>query len=243
MTEDISEKIPLSIPSFPKLFYEKCKLAQKDQKEKQDKNKGTVKGFDLKVSFLIIRENERVDLIIEYFNQKLKKINKDQLLSTQHPYSDGFEPGSQIYETNSTHAVKSEAAISSHNLQPQLNNVEKDFVFDYRTFKEVFPYISSVDISENSNIEEAYKVCVKKHITQNKKKLQFLSNIPVIQFHKNSYERKYENDEIVDEKTWDNFFTYILVPFNDKNVNSDIANMAEIIGRAMEKKSETKVFD
>jgi hypothetical protein len=82
-----------------------------------------------------------------------------------------------------------------------------------------------------------------KHIAQNKKKINFLSNIPVIQFHKNSYERTYENDVIVDEKTNQNFFTYIHVPFNDKNVNTDIASMAEIIGRAMEKKSETKVFD
>lgn len=43
-------------------------------------------------------------------------------------------------------------------------------------------------------------------------------------------------------KVTSNFFTYIHAPFNDKNVNSDIATMAEIIGRAMKKKSETKIF-
>jgi hypothetical protein len=132
------------------MFYEKCKQIQNDEKEKQGENKNIVKGFDLKVSFLIIRENERVDLIIEYFNQKLKKINKDQAQSTQHPYSDGNE-------TNGDNEVKSDAVFTSTNFDPQMNNVEKDFVFDYRTFKEVFPYISSVNISENSNIEDAYK--------------------------------------------------------------------------------------
>jgi hypothetical protein len=157
MTEDINEKIPSRIPNFPKMFYQKCKQIQKDEKEKQGENKNIVIGFDLKVSFLIIRENERVDLIIEYFNQKLKKINKDQAQSTQHPYSEGNEPSSHINETNGDNEVKSDAVFTSTNFDPQMNNVEKDFVFDYRTFKEVFPYISSVNISENSNIEDAYR--------------------------------------------------------------------------------------
>jgi hypothetical protein len=139
------------------MFYEKCKQIQKDEKDKQGENKNIVKGFDLKVSFLIIRENERVDLIIEYFNQKLKKINKDQAQSDQHPYSDGNEPSSHINEMNGDNEAKSDVMFTSTNFDPQMNNVEKDFVFDYRTFKEVFPYISSVNISENSNIEDAYR--------------------------------------------------------------------------------------
>lgn len=62
----------------------------------------------------------------------------------------------------------------------------------------------------------------------------------VIQFHKTTVDETSNEDT---QKKWTNFFTYIHVPFTDKNVNADISTMAEIIGRAMEKKSETKIFD
>lgn len=71
-----------------------------------------------------------------------------------------------------------------------------------------------------------------------------LSNIIIIQFHKTVVSSSSKSEGFKNKyKEWTNFFTYVHVPFLDKNVNPDIATMSEIIGRAMEKKSETKVFD
>lgn len=50
-------------------------------------------------------------------------------------------------------------------------------------------------------------------------------------------------EDTPNQREYDNFFTYIHIPFLDKNVNPDLSTIAEIIGRAMEKKSETKIFD
>lgn len=112
-------------------------MQMEDTKEEEAKKK-----FDLKVSFLVIRENERVDLVIEYFNEKLKKMSKEQLSSGYSQFNS--EPGAE-YQNND--------AISAQNLE---KDIEKDFVFNFRTFKEVFPYISTVSVADHSCIEEAY---------------------------------------------------------------------------------------
>lgn len=157
MTDDISEKVPSSLPEFPKTFYEKCKKIKEEEGEKE-KKEDIEKGFDLKVSFLLVREHERVDLIIEYFNEKLKKMNKQQMQSTQHPYSEAnhIDDRSQFQEVISQHEAVSDAAANTYNLKSQAQELEKEFVFNFRTFKEVFPYISSVCISDHSDIEDAY---------------------------------------------------------------------------------------
>lgn len=121
------------------------------------------------------------------------------------------------------------------------NHSEKDFVFDFRTFKEVFPYISSVNIADHSSLEQAYHDCISKHAKSAKKGVG-LSNVVIIQFHKTEIPNS-DSSYKPKNKEWTNFFTYIHVPFLDKNINTDVSIMSEIIGRAMEKKSETKVFD
>ena len=118
MTEDCQERIPTELPEFPRLFYSKWMESQKwDQDEDHD-------AFDIKVSFLLIRESERVDLIIEYFNEKLKNMNSDRPTENK-----GFEHGADggiksVYNTSEEYARSN-------------RDIEKDFVFNFRTFKEV----------------------------------------------------------------------------------------------------------
>lgn len=144
---------------------------------------------------------------------------------------------------NGTPKTADNIHLSQSTYSGQNKDIEKEFVFNFRTFKEVFPYISSVSISDHSEIEQAYYECVKQHIKLNKKKQTNLSNVVVIQFHKTTVEETQEEEIMIKQKQWSNFFTYVHVPFNDENINPDISTMSEIIGRAMEKKSETKVFD
>lgn len=99
-----------------------------------------------------------------------------------------FDDQSQMHEGNSQHEAVSDAA-TSFNIQLQAQELEKEFVFNFRTFKEVFPYISSVCVSDHSNIEEAYSKCIQKHLAPKKKKFSILSNIVVVQFHKIEYEK------------------------------------------------------
>ncbi len=183
-------------------------------------------AFDIKVSFLLIRESERVDLIIEYFNEKLKHMNADR-----QPDGRPTEPA--------------DGAKSVLNASDELGrtNVEKDFVFNFRTFKEVFPFISSVSVSDHSSIDEAYRACIKSVLDNQKAKTKVLSNILIVQFHKTSGGQRMPGEDTPNQREYDNFFTYIHIPFLDKNVNPDLSTIAEIIGRAMEKKSETKIFD
>lgn len=225
LTEDCQERIPSELPDFPRLFYSKWMESQKsDQDEDQD-------AFDIKVSFLLIRESERVDLIIEYFNEKLKNMNSDRPADSK-GVGHGVEGG-----ISSVHNASDEFARSNR-------DIEKDFVFNFRTFKEVFPFISSVSISDHTTIDEAYREWIKSVIENQKAKARFLSNILIVQFHKTSNNNRVPGEDMSsDHREYDNFFTYIHIPFIDKNINPDISTMAEIIGRAMEKKSETKIFD
>lgn len=217
--------------------------------EENNENKNdSQKTFDIKVSFLVIRDNERVDLIIEYFNEKLKRLNNQQTQNNQDTGLESNVVGNKIHgglgvpDTNLDDS--NDGGPGNNGFKHPGKDVEKEFVFNFRTFKEVFPYISSVSVADHSSIEEAYKQCIKRYLSHHKKKLSFLSNIVVIQFHKTTFENSpTKADNIFKQKSWSNFFTYIHIPFNDKNVNPDIATMSEIIGRAMEKKSETKVFD
>lgn len=216
LTEDCHERVPSELPAFAQQFYAKCMLAQKSDRDDHD-------AFDVKVSFLLIRESERVDLIIEYFNDKLKHMNADRPLDGQ-PDGQRADPADELGRTN--------------------RDVEKDFVFNFRTFKEVFPFISSVSVSDHSSIDDAYRECIKSVLDGQKAKSKVLSNILIVQFHKTSGgQRMPAEDMSADQREYDNFFTYIHIPFLDKNVNPDLSTIAEIIGRAMEKKSETKIFD
>lgn len=180
----------------------------------------------------MVRENERIDLIIEYFNRKLKNMAKDN------------SGGPVNLDVNNQQRVEAQS-IENDPTDPLLSNdfttniiqpSEKEFVFNFRTFKEVFPYISSVSIADHSTLEKAYSECVKKHISESKKKASMLSNIIIIQFHKTLINNSSNSDgPNAKYKEWTNFFTYVHIPFLDKNVNTDIGTMSEIIGRAMEK--------
>ena len=115
MTEDCQERIPTELPEFPRLFYSKWMESQKwDQDEDHD-------AFDIKVSFLLIRESERVDLIIEYFNEKLKNMNSDRPTENK-----GFEHGADG-GIKPVHNTSEEYARSNR-------DIEKDFVFSFRIF-------------------------------------------------------------------------------------------------------------
>lgn len=64
----------------------------------------------------------------------------------------------------------------------------------------------------------------------------------MIQFYKTSYS-SIELEDMLKQKQWSNFFTYVHIPFGEKSPGADLGTIAEIVGRAMKKKSETKVFD
>lgn len=154
LTDDTTERIPSYLPEFPRLFYEKCIQKKAAEEPEQDKKDGIEKGFDLRVSFLLVREHERVDLIIEYFNEKLKKINKQQMQSSEHPQSEVNHLDDQ---SNLHDSLSQFEAANNFNLKLQAQELEKEFVFNFRTFREVFPYISSVCINDHYDIEEAYE--------------------------------------------------------------------------------------
>lgn len=120
------------------------KAQEEQSKEGEEENDACTKEFDLKVSFLLVREHERVDLIIEYFNEKLKKMNKQQMESNDFPRSEenNLENKPLIHDSISQFEASSDG--ENFNIQLQAQELEKEFVFNFRTFKEVFPYISSV---------------------------------------------------------------------------------------------------
>lgn len=156
MVENSGESVPIKIPEFPKEFYYKL-VEAKQKKSDEEKEKEEKKSFDIKVSFLVIRDNERIDLVIEYFNQKLKKMNKSQLQSSHNQYIGNSSESNQNHENFEMSSSQIEDAQDALNTQKGVSSgIEKDFVFNFRTFKEVFPYISSVSISDHSSIEEAY---------------------------------------------------------------------------------------
>ena len=61
----------------------------------------------------------------------------------------GFEHGADG-GIKSVHNTSEEYARSNR-------DIEKDFVFNFRTFKEVFPFISSVSISDHSTIDDSFR--------------------------------------------------------------------------------------
>lgn len=120
MTDDTMEPFPSILPEFPKKFYEKCKfmydifcvgaeLNSVDNDTSQDGE--PQKRFDIKVSFLLVRENERVDLIIEYFNDKLKHMSKDQMQENQNDIGQNASNSFNFY----TPADKIDGQSSMHN--------------------------------------------------------------------------------------------------------------------------------
>jgi hypothetical protein len=241
MVENSNESVPIKIPEFPKAFYNKWVKVQqkKNDEEKEDEDR---KPFDIKVSFLVIRDNERIDLIIEYFNEKLKKMNKNQLQSSHNEYIGTYSEGNVQHENFEMSSSQIEDTQDALNAQKAASSgIEKDFVFNFRTFKEVFPYISSVRISDHSSIEEAYHEWMLRFFSKSKKPSP-LSNILVIQFYKTSYS-SLDSEDMLKQKQWSNFFTYVHLPFGERSPWADLGTIAEIVGRAMKKKSETKIFD